>query len=131
MAEIGKKPVLERIANYLEKQGVDRIIVNLHKDPEMIMKYFGQRFLYLYEPVPMGEFATVSLVKSWFPNEEIIVVNGDTLIEFDLFNFGKIKHSGITIYSKDGKKDRIYNDNFIDIGTESGLIKARKKYDRN
>ena len=54
MVEVGNKPILERIADHMNKHGIWRIVVNLHASPEVVMKHFGQRFLYLYEPVPMG-----------------------------------------------------------------------------
>ena len=129
MVEIGGKPVLERIANHLEKNGVKKIIVNLHKYPEQVMDYFGQRFLYLYEPVPMGEFATVSLIKSWFPGEDILAVNGDTLTDFWLFEQNG-KHNGYTKYDKYGNFTMYTGGEFIDIGTPKGLKEARKKYDK-
>ena len=121
MIEIDGKPVLEHVASHLEKNGCKKIIVNLHKNPEMIMKHFGQRFLYIYEPVPMGEFATVSLVKSWFPEEEILAVNGDTLTDFWMFKQGK--HNGFTLYQNDYFK-MFTGGNFLDIGTPEGLRKA-------
>src|SRR5258706_16274158 len=101
MVDVGGKPVLERIADYLTKQGIKRIVVNLHAFPEQVMGYFGQRFLYIYEPVPMGEFATVSLIKDWFPNEEILVVNGDTLIDDNFDEINQLPpcfiHNGLTL----------------------------------
>lgn len=119
MVDVGGKPILERIANHLEANGVKKIIVNLHSFPEVVMKYFGQRFLYIYEPVPMGEFATVNLVKGWFPGEEVLVVNGDTLTDFFPIK-NRFKHNGYTMYVSD----------FVDIGTPEGLEKARKLYEK-
>ena len=84
MVPIGNKPILEHIADHMNKHGIWRIVVNLHSFPEVVMKHFGQRFLYLYEPVPMGEFATVSLVRAWFPDKKIIIMNGDTLTNINL-----------------------------------------------
>lgn len=131
MVDVGGKPLIERIANHLEKNGIKRIIVNLGVFPEVVMKYFGQRFLYLYEPVPIGEYNTISLLKGYFPEEDILAVNGDTLTDF----FPKLvvkgrgkKHNGYTIYQKDGNITRIFNDDFIDCGTPEGLAEARKKY---
>jgi NDP-sugar pyrophosphorylase family protein len=122
MVDVGDKPILERVANYLEKQGVRRIVVNLHSYPSKVMEYFGQRFLYLYEPVPMGEFATVQIIKGWFPDEEIMVVNGDTLIT----KKEKVRHNGVTIYDSYKGNRKIIDKDFIDCGTPEGLKKARK-----
>jgi|SRR3989304_3373612 len=129
MADVGGKPVLERVANHLEKNGVKKIIVNLHSSPQMVMDYFGQRFMYLYEPVPMGEFATVSLIRSWFPGEKILAVNGDTLTDFWVFEQTG-EHNGFTQYNEDGEPIMFTGGEFIDIGTPKGLKKARKKYEK-
>jgi NDP-sugar pyrophosphorylase family protein len=124
LVRVNDKPVLELIANYLEKQGVQRIVVNLHMFPELVMKEFGQRFLYLYEPIPMGEYQTVNLVKGWFPGEDIMVINGDTIFPFEK----ESKHCGITYYKKDGSVEKVFNKKYIDIGTPEELNKARKLY---
>jgi NDP-sugar pyrophosphorylase family protein len=129
MVDICGKPVLERIANQLEQVGADRIIVNLSVFPEVVMKHFGQRFLYLYEPVPMGEFATVALIKSWFTDEDILVVNGDTLVQD--YNPEEDKHCGYTWYYENGSVIRVKGRKFIDIGTPKGLSEARRYYAGN
>jgi len=126
MVDVGGKPVLERIADHLENNGVDRIVVNLHSYPEIVMKHFGQRFLYLYEPVPIGKDRTVSLVRGWFPDEDILAVNGDTLTDF-FPNKKKEIHNGYTLYLYENK-EMLTGGDFIDIGTPKGLRKARNKY---
>ena len=129
MVKVKGKPVLEHLVNHLNKAGITKIIVNIHKDYDKIFKYFGTRLLYLYEPVPMGEFATVSLIKAWFPGEDILVANGDTLIEDNIkldFYPPEFRHNGLTLYQ--GNNRKIFRTNFIDIGTPKGLAEARKKY---
>ena len=126
MVDVGNKPILERIADSLEKAGVDKIIVNLHSFPNVVMDYFGQRFLYLYEPVPMGEANTVAIIKRWFPDKKIMVVNGDTLVFGK--NHNEKRHCGITYYYPDGEVDKMTGFDFIDIGTPEGLKKARERY---
>ena len=123
MVDVGGKPILEYIANYLEKQGIQRIVINLHSWPSKVMEYFCQRFLYLYEPIPMGEYHTVNLLRGWFPSEEIMVVNGDTLITKKETG---VKHCGITVYRKDGSAERLLDNEFIDVGTQKGLEEARE-----
>ena len=127
MVDVGGKPVLERVADYLNKQGVQKIVVNLHSFPDKVIKHFGQRFLYLYEPIPMGEFATVSLIKAWFPGEDILIANGDTIIT----EVEDKDHCGLTYYYKNGEVEKDTRYKYIDIGTIKGLAEARKKYDRN
>lgn len=146
MVDVCGKPVLERIADHMNKHGIWRIVVNLHAFPEVVMKHFGQRFLYLYEPVPMGEFATVSLVKTWFPDEPLVAMNGDTLTNIDL-NYVKESEHNMRFFSRETRRHMgtsIYFDNEIDntgddivdcvyhdIGTPEKLKIAREHYDRN
>lgn len=146
MVEVGGKPVLERISDYMSKNNISRIVVNLHKFPEVVMKHFGQRFLYMYEPVPMGEFATISLVKSWFPNEPLLVMNGDTLTDLDLNSVDlerydacrfvsstTNRHMGTSFYPA-GPMPRETNKQLVDceyfdIGLPDKLTEVRKKYE--
>lgn len=142
MVQINGKTVLEHIAGHMNKYGIWRIVVNLHAFPEVVMKHFGQRFLYLYEPVPMGEFATISIIRGWFPEEKIVVMNGDTLTDINLTAVGNMKndvrfiskktkrHMGTSLaspYSEiraEMEVDCVYHD----IGTPSKLAIARKYY---
>ena len=141
MVEVGGKPVLEHIANHMNKHGIWRIIVNLHSFPEVVMKHFGQRFLYLYEPVPMGEFATTKLVEAVFPDDDLVVMNGDTLTDIDLSELIHVGANGRCISKKTGVHvgttmnpraisdgDLIVDCEYFDIGTPEGLAKARKHY---
>jgi NDP-sugar pyrophosphorylase family protein len=148
MVEIGGKPVLERISDHMNKHGIWRIVINLHAFPEVVMRHFGQRFLYLYEPVPMGEFATLNLVRSMFPDEVLVAMNGDTITDIDLgkyvpcclddpaqnvrFISNKTKrHMGTSIYTK-GPIDKIFKNfvdcEYFDIGTPEKLKLARDKF---
>ena len=143
MVDICGKPVLEHIADHMNKHGIWRIVVNLHLFPEVVMKHFGQRFLYLYEPVPMGEFATISLVRSWFPDELLVTMNGDTITDLDLSEIvgrgcsGRVssvktqRHMGTTIYYPGMQPDPSMNVDcdYWDIGTPEGLAAARKHYE--
>lgn len=140
MVDVGGKPVLERVADHMNKHGIWTIVVNLHIFPQVVMKRFGQRFLYLYEPVPTGEFATVSLVRSHWGFKETVVQNGDTLTDLDLtkeidegvstrFCVGG-KHMGTTFLASGnmGWVDKEVNCWHQDMGTPSGLSAARKHY---
>ncbi len=143
MVEVAGKPILGHIADHMNKHGIWRIVVNLHSFPEVVMKYFGQRFLYLYEPVPMGEFATMSLVRAIFPNELLVTMNGDTPTDIDLSEVAgrgfsgrciseKTKrHMGTTIYYPGMEPDHPIDVNceYFDCGTPEKLAIARKYYE--
>lgn len=138
MVEVANKPVLEHIADHMNKHGIWRIVVNLHSFPEVVMKYFGQRFLYLYEPVPTGEWVTFQTISSWFYTDTIVVMNGDTLTDLDFNKYppgiylkngvhmGTSKSSPIRESAQTIDVDCWYQD----IGTPEGLMAARKHYER-
>lgn len=144
MVEVGGKPVLERIADHMNKQGIWRIVVNLNKFPEVVMKHFGQRFLYLYEPVPMGEYATINLVRAMFPGEMLVVMNGDTITDVDfsaekntkgnfkLFSDKTKHHMGTSVYNSSKPIEDwvkvVHFCEYYDIGTPEGLKRARERY---
>lgn len=142
MVEVNNKPILEHIADHMNKHGIWRIVVNLHSFPEVVMKNFGQRFLYLYEPVPMGEFATISLIRSWFPYEELIIMNGDTITNIDISEVvarkisGKCisietgEHMGTTVHTVGWPAHSLgVSCQYFDCGTTDGLALARKHYE--
>ena len=139
MVDICGKPVLEHIADHMNKHGIWRIVVNLHAFPEVVMKHFGQRFLYIYEPVPAGERATLAFVKSWFPGEPILMMNGDTITNIDIDRIGQgvrcisketKLHIGTTLFSADTNEtsDLDFKCEYFDIGDPEGLLAARKHY---
>ena len=144
MVDICGKPILEHIADHMNKHGIWRIVVNLHSFPEVVMKHFGQRFVYLYEPVPMGEFATVELVRAMFFGEPIVVANGDTITDINLipllvpevntryYSSKTGRHMGTSIYVSgsmevNGRRD--VDCEYFDIGTPEKLKIAREHYE--
>ena len=144
MIPVAGKPILEHIADHMSKHGIWRIVVNLHAFPEVVMRYFCARFLYLYELVPMGEFATVALVRAMFPDEVLVTMNGDTLTDIDLTEVSNRKipgqciddktkrHMGTTIYYpgwSEAADDMSVNCEYFDIGTPEGLVAAKKHYE--
>ena len=149
MIEIEGKPVLEHIMFHLSKFGIKDFMVNLHYKPQVFMDYFGDRLMYSYEPLLLGEEGTIDKVKPWF-EDYMLVANGDTLTDLslvDMFNLsggrsvrfmdGKV-YGGTKILSPgylrgDDKKIADYypiNTYWQDIGTPEGLQKAKEIYER-
>ena len=147
LVEVDGKPVLEHLADYLNKYGIYEIIVNLHYLPEKIMNRFGTRFVYSYEPQLLGEEGTIVSLNKWIEKDFCVVMNGDTLTNLDLnemfkmaqgknvkFMDGKV-YAGTRIISPlyllgDKKSFGYQNKNYwwIDMGTKEGLAKARELY---
>jgi hypothetical protein len=148
MVKVDGKPVLEHLADHLNSFGITEIMVNLHHLPLSIMKYFGNRFTYTYESELLGEEGTIDSVRSWFKNEYLVVMNGDTLTNLDIdkmfkFCFGinsryvdKGVYAGTRIIVPNyntSQKEWNYSDpdaHWYDIGTFKGLCIAKKKYEK-
>lgn len=86
MIEVGGKPVLEHIVEHLRSYGFTEIMVKTHWLHEQIMNYFGSSLLYKFEPDLMGTADSLRDVRHWF-DDEILVMNGDTLTDINLSDF--------------------------------------------
>jgi len=147
MIDIAGKPVLARIADHLNKFGIYDIVVNVHYLPDVIMKHFGTRFLYSYEPELLGEEGTIESLKRWTGNDYCLVCNGDTLTNLSIAKMMAISEGrNIKYYDKDvyagyrvvepeyrvGDPSATFESGesfWIDMGTPEGLEKAREKYE--
>jgi len=148
LVEVAGKPVLEHIANHLNKFGVDEIIINLHWKYQKIIKYFGNRFLYYYEPKLLGTYRTTLALKEWL-GDEFLLVNGDTLTDLNIrwlksfagnvnaesWDSGKEVFTGIRYcnrsYFNGGHMARyLLSHYWQDIGTPQGLMRAREYYEK-
>ena len=153
MVRVAGKPVLEHLADYLNDYGINEIFVNLHYKPMTIMKYFKDRFIYVYENDLSGETGAIQKLMTVCPSilyDYLVVMNGDTLTNLDLPEMYKASN-GISIKSVDGQVytgckilspsymrgedrrmwDYASNCFWVDCGTIGGLKKARKYYEKN
>ncbi len=147
MLEIAGKPVLEHLIEYLNTYGVDEVMVNLHYLPDKIMKYFGPRLLYSYEPELLGEEGTIHSLSRFLKNDYTVVMNGDTLTNMNLnrlfmMSGGKnIKYmdgsvyAGVRIlapaYFLGNTVSLEYQDGeafWVDMGSPAGLERAKRLY---
>ena len=143
MVKVNGKPVLEHIINHLNKYGITEIIVKVHYKAEVIMKYFGTRVLYYFEPKLLNVEESEKNLQSWL-GDEYIVMNGDTLTNIDIkkmaerkaretlfWNKEKNHYAGTKLINKNGlgflvdfwDGDGAY---YLDIGDAHRLVKARR-----
>lgn len=147
MIEVGGKPVLEHIVEHLEGYGIKDILVNLHHKPWGIVKHFGPRLSYTYEPKLLGERGTINKAKDFADGGYLVVMNGDTLTNIDLYAMFEMS-MGKSVQSVDNgvytgtkilapsyftRNQRLQNyshkdTDWIDIGTFKGLAIARKLF---
>ncbi len=87
---IGEDPIMLHLINQLKESGVDRFLVALGYQAELVKAYFGDgsRFgvsiRYVQEEAPLGTAGPVSLMADEFaPDEYFFLVNGDIHTELD------------------------------------------------
>ncbi|MBR7143027.1 MAG: NTP transferase domain-containing protein [Clostridia bacterium] len=90
-AEVGGVPVLKRILEMLEKNGVTQAVLTLMHLPETVRQAVGDRYgrislSSVVESPPLGTAGSVANAvdaEGW-QKEELIVISGDGLCDFDL-----------------------------------------------
>jgi|SRR3990167_6092415 len=143
MIYVAGKPVLEHIVKHLNSFGITQIIVNLHYKPKPIMEYFGNRLLYFYEPILLGEKETERrLAEMGWLGEQYICMNGDTLTDIDInkmievsnvnknsvYSFDKV-YTGVKVVWRGGEKlKENFNCYWLDIGNPRRLQLTREFY---
>jgi NDP-sugar pyrophosphorylase family protein len=106
MVPIGGKPLLEHHVELLKRHGIDRLIVNLHHLPTVIVDHFGDgsRFGVAIDYSPEAELlGTAGAVKRMEPalaDGTFLVVYGDNLVRAELaplLEFHRRQHAMTTI----------------------------------
>lgn len=90
MVKVNGKPVLEHIIDHLNKYGITEIIVKVHYKADVIIKYFGIRVLYYFEPKLLDVEESEKNLSQWL-GDQYIVMNGDTITNIDI---NKLTESG-------------------------------------
>jgi len=151
MINVAGKPCLEHIVEKLEAINVGEIIVKAHYKKEQVMDYFGERVLYLYQPELLEEEESLKQLETWLWDDVTVVINGDTLSDINIIKMAilsngknirhvdskdKEKYAGTKILSPEYWKgnnsfaDYLSEEKWFDIGTFTGLKKAREYYER-
>lgn len=89
MALVNEKPFLEFILQYLEKQGVKKVILSVGYKKEAIINYFGSKWKsleldYSIEDEPLGTGGAIKKAVNIIAESSFYVLNGDTLFNVDL-----------------------------------------------
>lgn len=91
MAPVGGRVFLEFIFEYLKTQGVKSVVLAVSYKYEVIQEYFKNEFLgikikYSIEQEPLGTGGAIKEALKLCEEEQIFVLNGDSLFEIDLKN---------------------------------------------
>ena len=93
MAEINGKPFLAYLFDNLVKYGINEIIVSVGYKQESIIRYFktnykGIAIRYSSEEEPLGTGGAIKkAIQLLDPNQEVLILNGDTFFNLDLGRF--------------------------------------------
>ena len=84
------KPLVGYVAEYLASYGCHEIAVNLHHQPESVMRAlgdgsrFGVKLHYVHEPVILGTSGAIDNARALLEEDTFIVVNGKIITDIDL-----------------------------------------------
>ena len=105
MALINGKPFLEYQLNYLEKSGINRVVLSVGYRNEIISKHFKNKYRtikidYVIEDEPLGTGGGIKKAFTKIIGNSSFVLNGDTLFEVDMqkmYEFQQIKKTDLCI----------------------------------
>jgi len=89
MAPIGSRPFLEYLLDYLIEQGSEAAVLAVSYKWEAIREHFGSVYRgmplkYSVEDEPLGTGGAIRQALELIPDDEVVVLNGDTLFRVDL-----------------------------------------------
>ncbi len=89
MARVKDKPFLEYILNYLNKNGITRVILSVGYKWDTIKEYFGNKFkkieiIYSIENEPLGTGGALKKALSLCKQDNVYIINGDTFFNINL-----------------------------------------------
>jgi NDP-sugar pyrophosphorylase family protein len=90
MLPVGGRPILERTVEWLARNGIVQLAVNLHHRPEAVTSKlgdgsdFGVSIRYSHEPELLGTAGALRPLAEWLGEGRFLVLYGDNLIECDL-----------------------------------------------
>jgi len=104
MADINGKPFLWYLLNYLNNQGIEKVILSVGYKYEIIKSYFGDKFknlkiIYSIEKELLGTGGAIKKALSLVEGDEAFVLNGDTFFDIDLNNFYNLHKNKKSILS--------------------------------
>lgn len=99
MVQIGSRPFLEYLLDYLVEQGSEGVILAVSHKWEVIAEHFGYVYQgmplnYSVEHDPLGTGGAIRQALASLPDDEVVVLNGDTLFRIDLGGMANTHRDG-------------------------------------
>jgi D-glycero-alpha-D-manno-heptose 1-phosphate guanylyltransferase len=136
LAEICGKPFLVYVFDFLRKQKIKRVVLSVGYKFDAIKNFFGNNYkdinlIYAIEDKPLGTGGAIKHALKYTHNNEVFVLNGDTLFNIDLgifFNLHKNKKSKLSIALKKMELAERYGT--IEIDKNNRIINFSEKTQR-
>ncbi|MBO7277324.1 MAG: nucleotidyltransferase family protein [Bacteroidales bacterium] len=89
MAPIGEKPFLALLLQYLQSQGIEKVVLSVGYMYEIIQETFGNSYnglviSYSVETEPLGTGGAIAKAMTMTEGENVLVLNGDSFIKVEL-----------------------------------------------
>ena len=89
MAPVANQPFLKYILDYLDKQGIERVVLSVGYKYEVIKDYFSNHYknielVYSIENEPLGTGGGIRLAVDKLEGDSAFIINGDTFFDVDL-----------------------------------------------
>lgn len=137
LATINDIPFLTYLILFLKQQGIKHIVLSVGYRWEMIKEIYGNRYegieiSYAIEETPLGTGGGIALALEKTTLEDILILNGDSFIDFDLkkfYEFHKENKSTLSFVLKEMKDFERYGS----VGVKENKIIAfcEKKFIHN
>jgi D-glycero-alpha-D-manno-heptose 1-phosphate guanylyltransferase len=89
MALVNGRPFLEYILNFLNKNGIEKVILSVGYKKEQIINHFKDKYLnlnikYAIEDKPLGTGGAIINALTFIESDKFFIINGDTLFDINL-----------------------------------------------
>lgn len=148
MASVSGIPFLEYVLNFLEKNGIQCVVLSVGYKWEMIYDYFGQNFKemelqYSVEKSPLGTGGAIKKALAYVTSDDVYIINGDTFFDVDLSKLSLagdsklllcLKHMqnfdryGCVEFNRENKVDAFCDKRFRQKGTINGGVYLAKSH---
>lgn len=134
MVKIGNRPFLDLIIDHLAKIGFRHFILGLGYKADIIKDYYsGRKFpgleiSFSCENKPLDTGGAVKHAKPFIKSDPFLVLNGDSLNEFDagkFLSFHKKKNAAVSILIKKASELKEYGK--IEVDAENRIVKFNEK----
>ena len=133
MAPVEGIPFLSFVISWLKNEGIEQFIFSLGYKSEAIIDYVEKEYpllqkYYAVEKIPLGTGGAIKLAAALAKEENVIVVNGDTLFTVDLKNLSALhltRHADCTI----ALKQMVQFDRYgaVEINSDQSIIAFKEK----